>query len=206
LTSIIETTSEQDATISAPTPSHSTNDQSSSRMYMLNSMLGELQSRVTEYPGYGSLHSDATRFHATATGKHDTSKFLVTQTWVTGKAFQSMVRDLEDIDQIRHELEIMYTTEGNSTSTTKTPTPTDSGNTTPAATLTVTSGVGPDFSGFMFDHHSTHKAASTEFQPSASATADAESGASSRMADSKVSGGIKWWIVLFGSAFGLFLL
>jgi hypothetical protein len=198
LTSIIETTGEQDATISAPTPSHSNNDQSSSRMYMLNSMLGELQSRVTEYPGFGSLHSDATRFHATATGEHDTSKFLVTQTWVTGKAFHSMVRDLEDIDQIRHELEIMYTT--------KTPTPTDSGNTTTAATLTVTSGVGPGFSSFPFDHHSTHTAASTEFQPSASATADAESGASSRMADSKVSGGIKWWIVLVGSAFGLFLL
>jgi hypothetical protein len=203
---MIETTGEQDATISAPIPSHSNNDQSSSRMYMLNSMLAELQSRVTEYPGFGSLHSDATRFHATATGEHDTSQFLVTQTWVTGEAFQSMVRDLEDIDQIRHELEIMYTTEDDSMSTTKTPTPTDTGNTTAAATLTVTSGVGPDISGFLFDHHSTHKAASTEFQPSASPYVDAESGASSGMADSKVSGGIKWWIFLFGLALVLFLL
>jgi hypothetical protein len=203
---MIETTGEQNATISAPTPSHSNNDQSSSRMYMLNSMLGELQSRVTEYPGFGSLHSDATRFHATATGEHDTSEFLVTQTWVTGEAFQSMVRDLEDIDQIRHELAIMYTTEDDSMSTTKTPTPTDSGNTTAAATLTVTSGVGPDFSGFQFDHHSTHRAASTKFQPSASPSGDAESGASSGMAHPKVSGGIKWWIFLFGLAFVLFLL
>jgi hypothetical protein len=173
---------------------------------MLKSMLAELQSRVTEYPGFGSLHSDATRFHATATGEHDTSQFLVTQTWVTGEAFQSMVRDLNDIDQIRHELEIMYTTVGNSTSTTKTPTPTDSGNTTPTPTLTVTSGVGPNFSGFQFDHHSTHKAVSTGFQPSTSASADAESGASSGMADSKVPGGIKWWFFLFGLAFVLFLL
>jgi hypothetical protein len=130
---------------------------------MLSSMLSQLQSRVTEYPGFSSLRSDATRFHETATGAHETSQFLVIQTWVTGEAFQSMIRDFDDIDRIRHELNLVPTTEVASSSATTTPI--DSRNPNSTATPTVSSKVGTDFTGFPFDHHSTHTAASSYVQP-----------------------------------------
>jgi hypothetical protein len=166
---------------------------------MLSSVLSQLQSRVTEYPGFSSLRSDAMRFHETATGAHETSQFLVTQTWVTGEAFQSMIRDFDDIDRIRHELNLVPTTEVASSSATTIPI--DSRNPNFTATPTVSSSVGSDFTGFPLDHHSTHKAASNYVQPFK--TAIAESGATHGVGGFKLSTGVQWWIFFFGLAFGL---
>jgi hypothetical protein len=171
---------------------------------MLWSQLSVLQSRVTEYPGYASLHSDAIAFHETAAGEHNTSRFLVTQTWVTGEAFQSMISDFEDIDRIRHELDMVTTTTTDDEYITLTKNSSASFNTAPpTAPPSITSGTGTGFYGFPLDHHSTHTAESSYIQPST--TGDADSGASSAVAGFSLGGCIQLWILL-SLGFGLVLL
>jgi hypothetical protein len=64
--------------------------------------------RITEYPGFTSLHSDAAKFHATDTGENEARKSLASHPRVRGAAFQS---DFEDIDRIRHDFDMAHTTD-----------------------------------------------------------------------------------------------